>query len=183
HCAAALALGALCCRLCSLRSSSRSLRSSACSRRSRSSTSSGPACATGCAALEAALCACAAGTSASRAAAAATAAGEAGDAGEARNGNDMCFVILYCEVRETWPREAQPVTAQPRRVRVTSQSSRSDGAVMPLSGHQFVTRAGRGLQKLGARRIVLDLLPQPVDELLEQLSVAGAAVTPDMHQQ
>jgi hypothetical protein len=54
---------------------------------------------------------------------------------------------------------------------------------MPLFGHQFVTRAGRGLQKLGACRIVLDLLPQPMDELLEQLPVAGATVTPDMDQE
>jgi sulfate/thiosulfate-binding protein len=45
------------------------------------------------------------------------------------------------------------------------------------------SRAGRGLQDLRQRRILLDLLPQAVHQLLEQLAVPGIAVSPDMHQQ
>ena len=52
----------------------------------------------------------------------------------------------------------------------------------PLVDDEFVSAGSRGLENLRHGRVRLDLVSQPVYELLEQLPVAGAAMAPDLYQ-
>ena len=49
--------------------------------------------------------------------------------------------------------------------------------------HELIPCPRRRLQQLGHGRIRLDLLPHPMHQLLEQLAIARAAMSPDLHQQ
>ena len=48
---------------------------------------------------------------------------------------------------------------------------------------EFITRSRGCLQKLGRGGVRLDLLSQAMDELLQQLPIAGVAMSPDLNQE
>src|SRR6185295_10232708 len=52
-----------------------------------------------------------------------------------------------------------------------------------VSGFQAITDAGFGVQQPGSARISLELLAEPVYELLQELPVSAPPMTPDVREQ